>query len=414
MATKRSLRILALAVAAALAGSVSAQPPASGSAPAAPAAPAGAAAPAARAAPAGAAAPGAPADPAVAAAAKPSPTRSVPAENTAAAVTNPKWKPPHTSWGDPSFEGVWSSDDMRSVPLNRPRQLGTRQSLEDKEFNERASRDQAGRDRAVNTETFLRNEWGTRTFGYTSLVIDPADGQVPPMTPAGRERAENRDRGTFGPGPFNDFEDFTLYDRCITRGLLGSVLPVIYGNGLRITQSPGYVSISYEMIHDTRLIPLDGRPHVNGAIRQYLGDSRGHWDGNTLVVETTNMTDKTSVGTNGNGIRHSRAIEITERLTRVDPEMIEYIATVNDPVTYTAPFTVRLMLTTQPNYEMYEYSCHEGNQAVYNALSGERAFEQQVAEAIAKGEPVPKRANGRSIYGAPEEGAEIIDINSEE
>jgi hypothetical protein len=153
---------------------------------------------------------------------------------------------------------------------------------------------------------------------------------------------------------------------------------------------------------------------VSDEIRQYLGDSRGHWDGNTLVIETTNMTDKTSVGTNGNGIRHSGAIVITERLTRVDPEMIEYVATVNDPVTYTAPFTVRLMLTSQPNYEMYEYSCHEGNQAVYNALSGERAFEQQVAEAIAKGEPVPKRANGRSIYGAPEVGAEIIDINSEQ
>jgi hypothetical protein len=348
------------------------------------------------------------------AAVKPSPARSVPAETTAAAVADPKWKAPRTSWGEPSFEGVWSSDDMRSVPLNRPRQFGTRQSLDEKEFMERASRDQAGRDRAVNTETFLRNEWGTRTFGYTSLVVDPADGQVPQMTAAGRSRAASRDRGTFGPGPFNDFEDFTLYDRCITRGLLGSVLPVIYGNGLRITQSPGYVAISYEMIHDSRMIPLDGRPQLSDDIRQYLGDSRGHWEGNTLVVETTNMTDKTSVGTNGNGIRHSRAIKITERLTRVDPEMIEYIATVSDPVTYTAPFTVRLMLTTQPNYEMYEYSCHEGNQAVYNALSGERAFEQQVAEAIAKGEPVPKRSNGRSIYGAPEEGAEIIDINSEE
>jgi hypothetical protein len=344
---------------------------------------------------------------------KPSAARSVPAETTAAAVANPRWKAPKTSWGEPSFEGVWSSDDMRSVPLNRPKQLGTRQSLDEKEFMERASRDEAGRDRAVNTETFLRNEWGVRTFGYSSLIVDPADGQVPGMTVAGKGRAASRDRGTFGPGPFNDFEDFTLYDRCITRGLIGSVLPVIYGNGLRIAQSPGYVAISYEMIHDTRLIPLDGRSHVSGKIRQYLGDSRGHWEGDTLVIETTNMTNKTSVGTNGNGIRHSDAIKITERLTRVDPAMIQYVATVEDPVTYTAPFTIRLMLTTQPNYQMYEYSCHEGNQAVYNALRGERAFEQQVAEALANGEPPPARANGRSIYRAPEEGAEIIDINSE-
>jgi hypothetical protein len=341
----------------------------------------------------------------------PSKLRSVPAEQTAASVRDPGWKPPRTSWGDPSFEGVWSSDDMRSVPLNRPQQLGTRQELNDEEFLQRASRDQAGRDRAVNTETFLRNEWGVRTFGYTSLVIDPPTGQIPPMTEAGKARAASRDRGTFGPGPFNDFGDFTLYERCITRGILGSTLPVIYGNGLRIEQSPGKVAISYEMIHDTRIIPLDGRPYLSGDIRQYLGSARGHWEGNTLVIETRNFTDQTSIGVNGNGIRHSAELRLVERLTRVDDEMIEYKATIYDPATYTAPFTIREMLTTQPNYRIYEYSCHEGNQAVYNALSGERAFEQQVAEAIAKGQPIPKRSNGRSIYGAPAEGAEIIDIN---
>src|SRR5690606_21896623 len=117
------------------------------------------------------------------------------------------------------------------------------------QFAERARRDEGGRDRAVNTETFLRNEWGVRTFGYSSLVIDPPDGRIPPMTEAGLARRANRDRGTFGPGPFNTFEDFTLYDRCITRGVLGSALPVIYGNGMRITQNPDYVAISYEMIH---------------------------------------------------------------------------------------------------------------------------------------------------------------------
>jgi hypothetical protein len=346
--------------------------------------------------------------------ATPSAARAVPAETTAAAVTDRNWKVPRTSWGDPSFEGVWSTDDMRSVPTQRPESFGTRATLTPEEFQQRASRDEGGKDAAANRETFLRNEWGIRTFGYSSLVVDPPNGRIPEMTLAGKARAANRDRGTFGPGPFNAFEDFTLYDRCITRGVLGSTLPVIYGNGLRIIQNPGSVAISYEMIHDTRIIPLDGRAHLDAGIRQYLGNSRGHWQGDTLVVETTNFTDKTSIGANGNGTRHSEAMTLTERFTRVDPDMIEYIATVNDPVTYAAPFTFRLMITTQPSYETFEYSCHEGNGAVGHSLSGERAFDQQVADAIARGETPPARAQGQGIYGRPREGAEVFDINAGE
>jgi hypothetical protein len=288
---------------------------------------------------------------------------------------------------------------MRSVPLQRPESIGNRETLTPEEFRQRASRDESGADAAANRETFLRNEWGTRTFGYSSLVVDPPNGRIPEMTPAGLARAANRDGGTFGPGPFNDFEDFTLYDRCITRGVLGSTLPVIYGNGMRIVQNPESVAISYEMIHDTRIFPLDGRPHLDEDIRQYLGNARGRWDGDTLVVETRNFTNKTSIGANGNGTRHSEAMTLTERFTRVDPDMIEYIATVNDPVSYTAPFTIRLMITKQPNYETFEYSCHEGNGAVGHALSGERAFEKQVAEALARGEPPPQRSLGNGIYG---------------
>ncbi len=342
--------------------------------------------------------------------AEPSTIRSVPAETTTAALTDPNWEVPRTSWGDPSFEGVWSTDDMRGVGTSRNPRHGTRESLTPEEFAERANRDEAGMDRAVNTETFLRNEWGIRTFGYTSLVIDPPDGRIPEMTEAGRARAGNRDRGTFGPGPFDAFEDFTLYDRCITRGVMGSILPVIYGNGLRIAQTPDTFAISYEMIHDTRIVPLDGRPHVSDDIRQYMGNARGYWDGDTLVIETRNFTDETSIGANGNGTRHSEQMTITERLTRVDPDMIEYIATVEDPVAYTAPFTVRLMITTQPDYQTYEYSCHEGNGAVGHSLSGERAYERLVEEAIAAGLPIPPRG-GMNVYGPPEEGAEIFNIN---
>jgi hypothetical protein len=340
--------------------------------------------------------------------------RQVPAETTAAAVLDRNWRPPRTSWGDPSFEGVWSTDDMRSVPLQRPENFGARATLTLQEFQERAGRDEGGKDRATNTETFLRNEWGIRTFGYSSLVVDPPNGRIPEMTPAAKARAANRDRGTFGPGPFDKFADFTLYDRCLTRGVLGSTLPVIYGNGMRIVQNPGNVAISYEMIHDTRLIPLDGRAALDPAIRQYMGSARGHFEGNTLVVETRNFTAETSIGANGNGTRHSEALTLTERFTRVDPDMIEYVATVTDPAAYSAPFTVRLMITTQPNYETFEYSCHEGNGAVGHALSGERAFERQVAEAIARGETPPQRSDGLAIYGRPEEGAEVFDINAGE
>jgi hypothetical protein len=307
---------------------------------------------------------------------------------------------------------VWSTDDMRSVPLNRPEQFGTRDTLTEEEFHERAGRDEGGRDRAVNTEAFMRSEYGVRTFGYSSIVIDPPNGRIPAMTEAGRARAGSRDRGTFGDGPFDDFGDFTLYDRCITRGVLGSAFPVIYGNGMRITQNPDSVAISYEMIHDTRVIKLDGRPHLEDGIRQYMGNARGRWEGDTLVVETSNFTDQTSIGPNGNGTRHSAELKLTERFTRVDPEMIEYVATVEDPVAYTAPFTVRLMITKQPDYQTYEYSCHEGNGAVGHSLSGERAFEREVAEAKAQGRPVPTR--GGNIFAPPSADAEVVDINAGE
>jgi hypothetical protein len=296
--------------------------------------------------------------------------------------------------------------------------------LTPEEFTSRASGDEGSRDRAVNQETILRNEFGVRTFGYTSFVVDPPNGQMPAMTAAGRARAANRDAGTFGPGPFDDFEDFTLYDRCVTRGLVGSILPVLYGNGVRILQTPNEVVLSYEMVHDTRIIPIDsstssgsprvesrgdGRADVGQAIKQYMGSSRGHFEGDTLVIETSHFTDRTSIGPNGNGTRHSDRMKITEWLTRIDPEMIDYRIRVEDPVTYTAPFTLRLTITSQPGYEMYEYSCHEGNGAVKYALSAEREYDRKVAEAKAKGLPVPPRTMGMEVYtGQAVEGREEI------
>ena len=344
--------------------------------------------------------------------ATPTKIRSIPAEETAALNKNPKWKAPKTAWGAPDLQGVWTSDDMRSVPMQRPKEFGDRKEMSPDEFEKRAERDQASRNRAVNDETFLRNEWGIRTFGYTSMVVDPKDGQIPALTEAGMERGKNQPRGTYGPGPYNTTADFGLYDRCITRGVIGSVMPALYGNGVRIVQAPGKVVISYEMIHDTRTIYLDGRPAPDPSIKQYMGIARGHWDGNTLVVQTTNFKSGTGIGR----APTSDHLKLTERFTRIDPEMIDYEVTVSDPGTFTKPWTFRMTITHQPNYEVYEYSCHEGNSAIRLPLSGERAYDRKVAEAKAKGLPIPKREDypGMKAYGPPSKDAEVFNINEGE
>jgi hypothetical protein len=323
----------------------------------------------------------------------PSALRAIAAETTAAKVKDPNWKAPRTAWGHPDLEGTWSSDDMRGIPTSRPAPQADRESLTPEEFVRRAGGDEASRDRAVNEETFLRNEFGVRTFGYTSFVVEPKDGRMPALTPAGQAKQRaSTGIGTFGNRPFNSFEDFTLYDRCITRGV-GGIFPVLYGNGLYIAQTPNEVVISYEMVHDTRVVPLDGRPHVGPAIKQYMGNARGHFEGDTLVVETTNFTDR--IGFSG---PNSEGLKLTEWFTRIDPQMIDYRVRVEDPTMYTAPYTVRFTITQQPNYQLYEYSCHEGNGAVNHALSGEREYERAVAEAKAKGLPVPPRTMGMEVY----------------
>jgi len=309
------------------------------------------------------------------------------AEATAAAFVNPKWAPPKLPWGHPDLEGIWTSDDMRGVPMARPAQYGSRRNLTDQEFAARAlERADARKVDNARTGTF-RNEEGSRDFGYTSLIIEPADGRMPALTAEARTRPAPR--GTAGLGPFNTIDDFSLWDRCITRGLAGSWLPVVYGNGTRIMQTADTVIIAHEMVHEARVIPLDGRPHVGSGLRQMMGDSRGHWEGNTLVIETTNFTDR--IAANGGGVRFSEAMKTTERITRIDPQMVEFEIRVEDPKTYAAPWTLRMTLTSQPGYEIYEYGCHEGNRSVANSLSGEREYERQAAENARKGLPPPER-----------------------
>ena len=334
------------------------------------------------------------------------------------------WTSPKTPWGEPDLQGVWSSDDA-TFPVSRNQGGRGRGGaapanaapqglyLSDEQWAQRQKDIEAGITRAENAVSTFRNDFARRAFRQTSYIVDPPDGIMPQTTAEARKRAAPRDRGTFGDGPFDTPEDFTLYDRCITRGIYGSVARVIYGNGNRIVQAPGVVAISYEMIHDTRVIYTDGRPHINNAIRQYLGDSRARWEGDTLVVETTNLTDKTSIGLNGNGLRHSDKMTMTEKIRRVADDIVQYQLTVDDPVTYTRPFTISIPLTPLDGGALLPYECHEGNEAIRNSLGAERAEDRALAADLAKGIKRARRpvqegggggGRGRGAGAAPPEG----------
>jgi len=321
---------------------------------------------------------------------------------TATAGKPVEYKAPRTPWGDPDLQGVWSSDDLENVPLSRPA-AATGPYLDDAAFAARQAQiDRAATQRDTNADSTFRFDYARRAFRQTSLIVDPPDGRLPAVQPAARERT--MPRGTFGPGPLNSWEDFSLYERCITRGIAGSILRVIYGNGNRIVQAPGVVALSYEMLPETRIFYTDGRPHVGSAITQYLGDSRAHWDGEELVIETTNLTDKTAVGVNGNGVRHSTQMVITERLRRVADQIIQYQATFDDPVTYERPFTVSFPLTPLDGGMLLPYECHPGNTAISMALSAERAEDRAVAADAAKGIVRPRRSvqdDGAGVGAAP-------------
>ena len=318
------------------------------------------------------------------------------------------YAPPRTPWGDPDLQGVWSSDDTSGIPMQRPANLGNELYQSDEQWAARQKQTQQGIQNALSAIGTFRGDYARRSFRQTSLVVDPPDGRTPAFTPAAEKRRAPRDRGTFGDGPFNSPEDFTMYDRCITRGIVGSVLRVVYGNGNRITQAPGMVAISYEMVHDTRVLYTDGRPHVSPSIKQLLGDARARWEGDELVVETTNLTDKTSIGPNGNGLRHSDQMKITERFKRVAADVIQYQITIDDPVTYVRPFTLSLPMTPLEGNILLPYDCHEGNLALMQSLSAERAEDRALEEDLARGVVRPRRpvqdgnpqANGGGRGGA--------------
>src|SRR5262249_25247716 len=208
----------------------------------------------------------------------------------------------------------------------------------------------------------------------TSLVIDPPDGRVPlrPEAEAARENNAAHER--------DSYVHMSVWDRCITRGVPAGMFPAGYNNAYQIVQSPGYFVILYEMIHEARVIPIDGRPHLPGEIRQWNGDSRGHWEGNTLVVETTNYNDKGWIATSGatgrvKGIPQSEQLRVVERFTRTEPGTILYEVSITDPKVYTKPWKVSIPLVRDSDYVLLEYACQEGNRAVENILAGGRAAE---------------------------------------
>jgi hypothetical protein len=316
--------------------------------------------------------------------------------------SNSRYKVPRTPWGEPDLQGVWSTDDTSGIPLSRPEQFGDRLYLNEEEYAQRVKLVKRGEEQGEQGATGLfRFDFAHRAFRQTSLIVDPPDGRMPAYTPEGMKRP--MPRGTYGNGPLDWTTDFSLYERCITRGILGSTLRVIYGNGSRIVQGPGVVAITYEMIHDTRIIYTDGRPPLSPMIREYLGDSRAHWESDELVMETTNLTDKTAIGLNGNGNRHSSQMKLTERFKRVADNIVQYQVTVDDPLTYERPFTISMPLTPLDGGQILPYECAEGNMAILQALGGERAEDRRLEEDRARGIIRPRRPvqDGLGVGGQP-------------
>jgi hypothetical protein len=293
------------------------------------------------------------------------------------------YTPPRTPFGQPDLQGVWTNTTI--TPLERPKDLGDKAVFTpeeaaryEKETNQRNDTDNRESSPEADVNRAYNQFWwdrGTKVVGglRTSLIVDPPDGRIPPLTEAAQKSmaaliASNREHSTDGP------ENRLLQERCLNWPTAGPpMLPSFYNNEYQIVQSPGSVAIVIEMIHDVRIIPLDGRPHLPSNIRQWMGDSRGHWDGNTLVVDTTNFTEKTRFrGADEN-------LHLTERFTRVSPDVVLYEFTVDDPTAFTKPWTARIPMR-QAKGPVFEYACHEGNYAMVDILAGARTAERKAGK----------------------------------
>ena len=317
------------------------------------------------------------------------------AETAIAALTYENGEPhPMTEWGDPDLRGTWPIQHLIGTPFQRPEEYGTRAEYTDEELAARQSQlDETRNARYQNEEA--NNKMGMGHWAETSdaqrinsLLVDPPDGRFPELTERGRELSAQMGSSwstEAGDGIFDGLEDFDTWDRCITRALPPSMFPFNYNNGIRIHQSPGHVVIELEMIHESRIIPVDGRPALAPEIRQWMGESRGHWEGSTLVVETTNFNGKTgmtNVGIPGSPRGDTPAtvnMKMTERFTRVSDDQINYSITVEDPEVLTSSWTARYPMYLDNGYGFFEYACHEDNTAVRNFIETSRYERAQQA-----------------------------------
>ena len=344
---------------------------------------------------------------AAAAAAAPAPAAAAAAASSAAPAFDPTVLPPipndyvpaKTSWGDPDLRGSWPIDHLNGLPLQRTVEQGNRHFLTDAEFAERQTRIDGLAARYENEDSsgaMGQGHWVEMGDANrrTSLMVVPQNGRLPAFTPEGQRRSALM-RSSWASGQeFNHWTDFDNWDRCITRGVPASMMPMMYNNGLRIFQSPGYVVIQMEMIHEARIIPVDGRGGIPAEVKNWLGESRGYWeDANTLVVETTNFNtgaSATSIVTSGsppaNNTPTSEQAKLVERFHMTGPDKITYETLYTDPVVFTQPWGTRLDWQRNDEYEFFEYACHEGNVQLRNYITASRAA-RQAAAAGAGGAP---------------------------
>jgi len=324
-------------------------------------------------------------------------TAVVSSQGQSGSGAQPAYQPSKTPWGDPDLQGIWPGTDMVGVPFERPERFGTRLYLTDTELNEREQ--QAKKQEELDVLDFdlqrppaeivaLGDVGGVTSppphwlergvpSRQSSLIVQPANGRMPAMTPEGAARQKSAG-GTYARQTgFASASELGPYDRCISRGVVGSMMPVVYNNGNEIIQSPGFVAFRNEMIHEVRIIPLDGRQPLPAGMKSYMGSSRGHFEGNTLVVRTTNLNGKTGMQGNGMMLIPSESLVLEERFTPVSANVLQYEVAIDDAQTWTAPWKVSFPLKRDPDYQIFEYACHEGNYAMRNTLSGSRADEKR-------------------------------------
>ncbi len=314
---------------------------------------------------------------------------------TLVAQSAPKpYAPPKTTWGDPDIHGTYTNKYEQGTPFERPDEFAGKK-VGDIKGPELAEIIKARQSRAIENERFLSGDPTGAVAGPVQFrdlfevskasrpwfVTDDTDGKIPPMVPGARERIARRPAtgSSFSNGVYDSYESLSLYDRCITRGYPNALLPAIYGDSYQIIQAPGMVAIRIEMIHDTRIIPIGSQPHLTKNITMDFGDPRGHWEGNTLVVETTNFRDR-SAYRNGD----PKTLKLVERFTPTSKTTLEWTVTVDDPSTWTRPWSFSLPLTVNDEEPPYEYACHEGNYAIRNILSASRLADAEAGKAVAK------------------------------